>query len=90
MNNKLTSEDIYDFIKPHLGSMAFRGETTADNESVFNFEKRYELINFLLEDVFNTYNQTKDRPEASAIVLNRNIKDMLNVINERITKSAEM
>jgi hypothetical protein len=85
MEKGLTSEDIYKFIQPHLGDMEF----TKGNKSVYNLEKRYEIINFLLEDVFNTYNQTNNRPEASAMVLRRNIKDMFNIISERITRSAE-
>lgn len=80
----MKAEEIYDFIKPHLGNMSYHGETNADMTSLDNFGKRWELINLLLEDAFNTYNQAKNRPEASAIYMIRNIKDMLEILKSRL------
>ena len=80
----ITGIEIYEFIKPNLGKVAFHGETYADAKSVENIKKYEDLLYYILQDLEDVYDVTKDRYEYSAKEINKESKRIILLIKEKI------
>ena len=80
----ITGIEIYEFIKPNLGDVEFHGETYADEESIDNIKKYENLLYYLLQDLEDVYDTTKSRHEGSAKDINKEIKRIILLIQEKI------
>lgn len=79
-----TGIEIYEFIKPNLGNIAFHGETNADNESIKNIGKYEDLLYYLIDDLHRTYMQVDGRSESSAKEINKEIERIVLLIQGKI------
>jgi len=80
----LTGLDIYNFIKSNLGSINFNCETYTDEKSVENINKYKDLLELLLNDINNSYNQTVNRSESSAREIQKALLKVLFLLEENI------
>ena len=73
----LTGSELYDFIKPHLGSIEFTASHGTDMERVKNVKAYEELANLLLDDLTGAYRGAERRSkmgEASVVKLTERLK----------------
>ena len=61
----MTGVDIYEFIKPHLGSIYPSGDHSKDSEKIGNMKIYDELLNCLLFDLDKTLHCSNDYNESS-------------------------
>ncbi len=67
----MTGEDIYNFIKPHIGSIYATGRSEIDCERIKNFKVFDELITLLLDDIEESIRTSKNSYENSVDMINR-------------------
>lgn len=73
----MTGREIYEFIKPHLGSISASGMHDLDTLRLNNFEIYDELINCLLEDIEECIYYSQGRYERSILEINAKAKEVL-------------
>ena len=65
----MTGVEIYEFIKPHLGSIYPSGDHSKDSERMANMKIYDALLNCLLEDLDETLHCSKGHSESSTRAL---------------------
>lgn len=80
--------DLYNFIKPHLGSILATGSHSTDCQKLCYFEIREELLNCLIEDLEESYLNSLNSQEHSVQMINEKcieqMKDLYNWLRDYI------
>lgn len=74
---RMTGVEIYQFIKPHLGSINATGFHGTDIDNLMNFKKYDHLINCLLEDLDSSFSGSKNSYEDSVQRINAKVKEIM-------------
>lgn len=85
----MTGENIYEFIKPHLGSIEPSGNHVVDTERMDNIEIYDDLLNYILSDLDQTISIGKDHNLSSINKLSENVKRVLEDKKRLITEILE-
>jgi len=80
----ITGFEIYEFIRPNLGVIDFHGETNADIKSFENIKKYEDVLYYMLQDLEDVFDETKNRGEYSAKEINKESKRIILLIKEKI------
>ena len=85
----MTGEDIYKFIKPHIGSMYATGRSEIDCERIKNFKVFEELIMLLLDDVDDSIRTSNYSHEHSVDMINKEGASLLKELKLRVADMEE-